>query len=222
MLYTAGCWFFRLLESGSFRELLGKLLSTKAALTCAGVYAQSPYYTKNLPAEIAWLKLSGKFPMDMRIPPLNVKILLESNPLESRILVRRLAVSVFSVPRHTAWRSRSTRTRSARSRRRSRRRLPCPMVREYRSPGYRLRFSTEIYRNKRFSANTYRKLVLFLQGYIRRYSQTSGSLRENVIWESCTPVPSYTDEHVMIEDNQHIWAGNARSTRGQQRRASYA
>ena len=30
--------------------------------------------------------------MDVRIPPLEVKILLESNPLESRILVRRLAV----------------------------------------------------------------------------------------------------------------------------------
>ena len=30
--------------------------------------------------------------MDMRILPLNIKITLESNPLESRILVRRLAV----------------------------------------------------------------------------------------------------------------------------------
>ena len=32
-------------------------------------------------------------PMDMRIPPLEIKILLESNPLKSRSLVRRLAVS---------------------------------------------------------------------------------------------------------------------------------
>ena len=31
--------------------------------------------------------------MDMRIPPLKIKIMLESNPLKSRILVRRLAVS---------------------------------------------------------------------------------------------------------------------------------
>ena len=32
----------------------------------------------------------------MRIPPLNIKILLESNPLKSRILVGRLAVCFFS------------------------------------------------------------------------------------------------------------------------------
>ena len=31
--------------------------------------------------------------MDMRIPPLKIKILLEPNPPRSRILVRRLAVS---------------------------------------------------------------------------------------------------------------------------------
>ena len=31
--------------------------------------------------------------MDMKIPPLKFEILLESNPLKSRILVRRLAVS---------------------------------------------------------------------------------------------------------------------------------
>ena len=30
--------------------------------------------------------------MDMRIPPLKLKIMLESNPLKSRILVQRLAV----------------------------------------------------------------------------------------------------------------------------------
>ena len=30
--------------------------------------------------------------MDMIIPPLKLKIMLESNPLKSRILVRRLAV----------------------------------------------------------------------------------------------------------------------------------
>ena len=31
--------------------------------------------------------------MDMIIPPLFIKMLLESNPLKSRILVRRLAVA---------------------------------------------------------------------------------------------------------------------------------
>ena len=30
--------------------------------------------------------------MDMRMPPLKIKILLESNPLKSRIVARRLAV----------------------------------------------------------------------------------------------------------------------------------
>ena len=49
--------------------------------------------TKIIPAKIRFLKLSGKFPMDMRIPPLDIEMLLESNPLKSRILVRRLAVA---------------------------------------------------------------------------------------------------------------------------------
>ena len=51
--------------------------------------------TKNLPTKIAWLKLSGKFPLDMRIPPLKIKIMLESNPPKSRILVRRLTAPRF-------------------------------------------------------------------------------------------------------------------------------
>ena len=37
--------------------------------------------------------LSGKCPMGPGIPPLDTKILLESNPMKSRILVRRLAVA---------------------------------------------------------------------------------------------------------------------------------
>ena len=36
--------------------------------------------------------------MDMRMPPLNIKIMLGSSPLKSRILVRRLAVAF-----HTAF-----------------------------------------------------------------------------------------------------------------------
>ena len=48
--------------------------------------------TNITPANIAWVKLWGKFPMGMRIPPLEFKIMLESNPLKSRILVGRLAV----------------------------------------------------------------------------------------------------------------------------------
>ena len=49
--------------------------------------------TKFLPTKIAWLRLSGEIPMGMRIPRLKIQILLESNPLTSEILVRRLAVS---------------------------------------------------------------------------------------------------------------------------------
>ena len=45
-----------------------------------------------IPTKSARLKTSGKFPMDMRIISRNLKILLESNPMKSRILVRRLAV----------------------------------------------------------------------------------------------------------------------------------
>ena len=48
--------------------------------------------TKILPAKIRRLETSGEFPMDMRIPPLKIKILLESNPPKSRISVQRLDV----------------------------------------------------------------------------------------------------------------------------------
>ena len=42
--------------------------------------------------------------MGLGIPPLDIKMMLESNPLKSRILVRRLAVMVERIsitPRHT-------------------------------------------------------------------------------------------------------------------------
>ena len=48
---------------------------------------------------IPWLKLSEKFPMDVRIPPLHLKIMLDSNPLKSRIWARRLAVSGIALAR---------------------------------------------------------------------------------------------------------------------------
>ena len=46
----------------------------------------------SLITKICQLELSRTFPMDMNIPPLKLKILLESNPLKSIILVRTLAV----------------------------------------------------------------------------------------------------------------------------------
>ena len=42
------------------------------------------------PTKICWLKTSGEFPMDMRIPPLKLKMM---HPLKSRIL-RRLGVRI--------------------------------------------------------------------------------------------------------------------------------
>ena len=46
--------------------------------------AHTPNLPKIIPAKICWLKTSGKFPLDMRI-------LLESDPPKSRISVRRSA-----------------------------------------------------------------------------------------------------------------------------------
>ena len=53
-------------------------------------------------------------------------------------------------------------------------------IREDLSTGYGLRFSTEIYWRKRFSTNTYRKLVLFLQKSPKS-TNTSRSVWDNVI-----------------------------------------
>ena len=55
--------------------------------------------TKNLPAKIAWLKLSGKSPMGLGIPPRRIKILLESNPVKSRILVLVRILAVWTLGR---------------------------------------------------------------------------------------------------------------------------
>ena len=43
--------------------------------------------TKITPAKTARLKPSGRFPIDLRIPPLNIKIMLESSPLKSSKLL---------------------------------------------------------------------------------------------------------------------------------------
>ena len=52
-------------------------------------YAQS-HYQHITPAKIAGLKLSGKSPVDLRTPPLTIKIMLD--PLKSITLVGRLGV----------------------------------------------------------------------------------------------------------------------------------
>ena len=59
--------------------------------------------TPNLPPKIRWLKHSGRSPMHMRSPPLKIKIMLESNPLKSWMLVRRLAVQYGAVRHGIVW-----------------------------------------------------------------------------------------------------------------------
>ena len=51
--------------------------------------------TNVTPANTTRVKLSGKFPMGLGIPPLVINIMLESNPLKFIMLVRGLAVSVY-------------------------------------------------------------------------------------------------------------------------------
>ena len=51
--------------------------------------------TKIIPTEIRWLKLSGRYPVEMRMPTLKIEIMFESNPRTTRILVRMLAVFVL-------------------------------------------------------------------------------------------------------------------------------
>ena len=56
-------------------------------------------YVKYIPAKICWLNLSGKFSVHMKIPPIGIKIMLESKPSEvqnlsteiGRIKTRELA-----------------------------------------------------------------------------------------------------------------------------------
>ena len=64
---------------------------TSERLSAAGC-ATPNLPTHIVPSNIAWLKTSGKFPMGLRIPPLSIRIMLESNPLKSTMLVGRLGV----------------------------------------------------------------------------------------------------------------------------------
>ena len=79
-----------LLKAGRELSEYQALTTSKCPLQDATPTPKLP--TKIIPTKIRWLEIDGKFPMDMRIPPLSTKFLLESNPLKSRICVRRLAV----------------------------------------------------------------------------------------------------------------------------------
>ena len=61
-----------------------------------GCWSDTPNLPTNItPTNIAGVKLYGKFPMDLGIPLLRIKIMLESNPLKFIVLVQRLAVCLF-------------------------------------------------------------------------------------------------------------------------------
>ena len=55
--------------------------------------------TKIMPTKIRWRDISGKLHMGLRIRPLDIKMMLESTPLKSRIIVRRLAVRPYGCHR---------------------------------------------------------------------------------------------------------------------------
>ena len=67
------------------------VINISERLSSPGVTPNPP--TNIIPTNIARLKLSGKSPMDMRIPPLCIKIVPESNPLKSTMLAGRLGVA---------------------------------------------------------------------------------------------------------------------------------
>ena len=68
-------------------------LRRSTMVVCSACSRTPNLLTKIIPAKISCLKISGKFPMDMRVPTLGIKIQLESNPLKARVVVRRLAVT---------------------------------------------------------------------------------------------------------------------------------
>ena len=61
---------------------------------------------------------------------------------------------------------------------------------EYLITGYGLRFSTEIYGSKRDKTRKPAGNLFCSYRNLRKSPETSGSLRENAIYESCTPTPS--------------------------------
>ena len=89
------------------------IIIMQAACTQAGTRQPGKHApnvpTKNLPGKIAWLKLSGKFPMDMRTPHLETKIMLESKPSEinnDRTEIGRTAWAASAATtagHHLAW-----------------------------------------------------------------------------------------------------------------------
>ena len=70
--------------------LLKCMFSIIAPMTLCHV--RSVCLLKNPQAKNLWVYMSGKFPMDLGIPPLEIQNLTETNPLKSRSLVCGLTV----------------------------------------------------------------------------------------------------------------------------------
>ena len=82
------------MSSPAPRPLPSRASPTREA--SAGPLTPNPL-TNIVPTNISRLKLSGNFPMNLGIPPLQIKIVLESNPLKSTMLVGRLGVLVYNI-----------------------------------------------------------------------------------------------------------------------------
>ena len=79
-----------LLPFGSAEHRRRRRLSGSLAAEVAELRTTPSLPTRTIPAKICCLRISGKLPVDIRILALKIKIMLESNPLKSRSLVRRL------------------------------------------------------------------------------------------------------------------------------------
>ena len=66
--------------------------------TCMARRPHKPNLPKTIPTKICWHKLSGKSSIGLGIPTQKTKIMLESNPLKSRILVLEGKTRAFDSP----------------------------------------------------------------------------------------------------------------------------
>ena len=68
----------------------------QSSCTMCAIMSTPNLPTNIVPTNIAWLKLSGASPMGLGISPLKFKIVLESNPLKSKLLIGGLGVAQSS------------------------------------------------------------------------------------------------------------------------------
>ena len=74
---------------------LNHLRSSPCTTSPHGCVTFTPDFPTNIiPTNIAWLKLSGKFPRGLGMPPLKFRIMFVSNPLKPTMLVGGLGVEM--------------------------------------------------------------------------------------------------------------------------------